>query len=55
MRDAAPDLTLVIACYNEAEHLEASVARLLGVCDLLRLDYEVIFVDDASRDETQRL
>ena len=55
MREAAPDLTLVIACYDEAEHLEASVARLLGVCDLLRLDYEVIFVDDASRDETQRL
>jgi glycosyltransferase involved in cell wall biosynthesis len=49
------DLTLVVPCYNEAEHLEASVARLIETCDLLRIDYEVIFVDDASTDATPAL
>ncbi len=49
------DLTLVIPCYNEAEHLEGSVARLVEGCDLLRIDYELIFVDDASTDGTRSL
>lgn len=55
MTDTPPDLSLVLACYNEAEHLSDSVARLLALCDLLRLRYEVIFVDDGSTDGTREL
>jgi glycosyltransferase involved in cell wall biosynthesis len=52
---AAPavDFTLVVACYNEAPHLEASVAETFRVLDALRWTSEVIFVDDASRDRTR--
>ena len=50
-----PDLSLVIACYNEGEHLIGSVRRLLAVCDALDLTYETIFVDDASTDGTREI
>jgi len=46
------DLTLVVACYNEEPLLEQSVAETLRVLESLRVTYEVIFVDDASRDRT---
>src|SRR5258708_1835501 len=49
------DLSLVIPCYNEASHLEESAAELLRVLEQLRYNYEVVFVDDASRDETQEI
>ena len=50
-----PDLSLVIACYNEEPILEASVSETLRVLDALRTTYEVIFVDDASRDRTAEI
>lgn len=54
MNDAAsPDVTLVIACYNEEPILEASVAETLRVLDALRGRTEIIFVDDSSRDRTR--
>ncbi|MCH8980219.1 MAG: glycosyltransferase [Armatimonadetes bacterium] len=49
------DLSLVIPCYNESIHLIESVARLLHTLDGSRLDYEVVFVDDFSRDNTRTL
>ncbi len=47
------DLSLVIPCYNEAPHLADSVKALREVLDPLRLEYEILFVDDVSRDETR--
>src|SRR5262249_21384302 len=47
------DLSLVIPCYNEGEHLRTSVQTLIEVLDQTRLDYEVVFVDDASQDDTR--
>ncbi len=47
-----PDLSLVLACYNEESILERSVGEIFRVLDSLRLVSEVIFVDDASRDRT---
>ena len=32
---AAPDLTVVVACYQEASHLRASVAELTATLDAL--------------------
>ncbi len=48
-----PDLSLVIACYNEEPILAASMAEVFSVLDALRWTTEVIFVDDRSRDRTR--
>ena len=47
------DLSLVIPCYNEAPHLRGSVDALLEVLERTRLQYELVFVDDVSKDETR--
>ena len=47
------ELSLVLPCYDEAEHIDRSVPRLLSFLDAMALDYEVVFVDDASRDDTR--
>jgi glycosyltransferase involved in cell wall biosynthesis len=49
------DLSVVIPCYNEASHIETSAVALLEVLDQTRYEYEVIFVDDCSQDETRTL
>jgi glycosyltransferase involved in cell wall biosynthesis len=50
-----PHLSLVLACYNEAEHLEASFAEIRDSLEQARFPFEVLFVDDASRDETRAI
>jgi glycosyltransferase involved in cell wall biosynthesis len=54
---ALPDLdvSIVVACYNEVAHLERSVGELVAVLDGTRYRYELIFVDDCSRDGTPDL
>jgi glycosyltransferase involved in cell wall biosynthesis len=51
----APYLSLVLACYNEAEHLEASFAEIRETLEQTTWPFEVIFVDDGSRDRTPEL
>ncbi len=51
-RMAAPDLSLVIACYNEAAHIEDSLPELRSVLDKSGLTYELIIIDDCSSDNT---
>ena len=50
-----PDLSLVIACYNEEPLLEASAQATFEVLDGMRTTSEVIFVDDRSRDRTREI
>jgi glycosyltransferase involved in cell wall biosynthesis len=45
-----PDLSVVIPVYNEEENLPHLWPELRSVLERLRLDFEVIFVDDGSRD-----
>ena len=47
-----PRLSVVIPVYNEEAVLEALFARLYPALDALRLDYELIFVNDGSRDRS---
>jgi polyisoprenyl-phosphate glycosyltransferase len=50
------DLTIVVPCYNEEEVLPELLRRLSGVCDsLLSRNYEIILVDDGSKDRTGSL
>ena len=53
MSAAAAHLSLVLACYNEAEHLEASFAEIRETLEQAAWPFEVIFVDDVSRDGTR--
>jgi len=50
-----PHLSLVLACYNEAEHLEASFAEIKETLEQTSWPFEVVFVDDASRDRTREI
>lgn len=50
---ATPEISIVIACYNEEPHLAASVAEIIGTMEDMRRPYEIIFVDDCSPDGTR--
>jgi undecaprenyl-phosphate 4-deoxy-4-formamido-L-arabinose transferase len=52
---ATPQLSVVIPVYNEEAVLPALFARLYPALDALELDYELIFVDDGSRDRSAAL
>lgn len=49
------DLSLVLACYNEGEIFTQSVKEIISVLDKTDWSYEIIFIDDASIDNTVRL
>ncbi len=52
---AAPLLSVVIPVYNEEPTLPALFARLYPALDALGATYEVLFVDDGSRDRSAAL
>ncbi|OGK21869.1 hypothetical protein A3C23_00790 [Candidatus Roizmanbacteria bacterium RIFCSPHIGHO2_02_FULL_37_13b] len=45
-------LSLVLACFNEAEHLKTSYTTLLTFLKKINRPFEIIFVDDKSKDHT---
>ena len=45
-------LSLVVPCYNEAENVEAFQDAVIGAFEGCGYDYEIIFVDDGSKDAT---
>jgi len=53
--ESRPYLSLVLACYNEQETLLQSFATIRRVLEALHQPYELIFVDDCSRDGTRGL
>ncbi len=52
---ATPQLSVVIPVYNEAAGLAALFERLYPALDQLAVPYEVIFIDDGSRDASAAL
>lgn len=50
---ADPALSVVVACYDEEPHLEESFRQLRIVLDDFRRPWEIVFVDDCSRDGTR--
>lgn len=60
MREGIPlglnmDLSVVIPIYNEEESVEVLYSSIKTACDRTRCDYEIIFVDDGSTDNTYPL
>ena len=45
-------LSLVVPCYNEAENVAAFQDAVISAFDGCGYDYEIVFVDDGSRDAT---
>ena len=50
-----PDLSVVIPVYNEEENLSLLWEELRGVLERLGVAFEVVFVDDGSRDRSAEL
>ncbi len=47
-----PSLSIVIPAYNEQENVKAAVEKISAVAQTLNLDYEILLVNDGSRDRT---
>ena len=45
-------LSLIVPCYNEAENVEAFQKAVIQAFDGCGYDYEIVYVDDGSRDAT---
>ena len=50
-----PDVSVVIPVYNEEDSLPALFTRLYPALDKLKTPYEIVFVDDGSRDKSRAL
>jgi glycosyltransferase involved in cell wall biosynthesis len=51
----APAVSVVVACYNEEETLARSFAEIKETLEDLGRSFEIIFVDDVSRDRTREI
>jgi len=52
----APRLSVIVLVYNELESIAPMHEELMGVLEALDLSYEVLYIDDGSRDgSTERL
>ncbi len=51
----APLLSIVIPVFNEAENLPALHARLTDAMNRLGVEYEIVFVDDGSKDQSPEI
>ncbi|WP_076997675.1 glycosyltransferase [Variovorax sp. KK3] len=54
-RQPGPVLSVVIPVYNEEPGLAALFERIYPALDALALDYEIVFIDDGSRDRSAAL
>ena len=50
-----PDLSVIIPVYNEEEGLPALFTRLYAALDALNFRYEIVFINDGSRDRSAAL
>lgn len=46
------DLSVIVPCFNEEARLGATLERVVGYLDRRRKPYEILVVDDGSRDAT---
>ena len=46
------DVTVVLPCYNEQDHVLLEIARISEALDASEFSYELLVIDDASTDNT---
>lgn len=49
------ELSIIVPCYNEEDNIISFHKAIREILDALQIDGEVIFVNDGSKDRTQRL
>jgi dolichol-phosphate mannosyltransferase len=54
LRDIEPELSVVIPVYNEVENIPVLYAQLVAVLEGANINFEIVFVDDGSSDESVR-
>lgn len=52
---SAIELSLVIPVFNEEENLTELIQRCVAVCDATAKRYEIVFVDDGSKDKSRQI
>src|SRR6266545_898972 len=50
-----PEVSVVLPCYNERDHVELEVKRIRAALDAAGMRHEVICVDDGSTDGTREV
>lgn len=55
VRSRQPTVSIVVPCYNEEEVLDECHRRLTSVLTTIQTDYEIIYVNDGSKDRTSEL
>jgi undecaprenyl-phosphate 4-deoxy-4-formamido-L-arabinose transferase len=50
-----PELSIVIPIYNESAGLAKLFERLYPALDALAMSYEIVFINDGSRDNSPQL
>jgi glycosyltransferase involved in cell wall biosynthesis len=45
-------LSVIFPCYNESILIENSLSKLVSFLDTMQISYEIIFIDDFSRDDS---
>jgi polyisoprenyl-phosphate glycosyltransferase len=55
MNITAPDVSVVLPCFNERDHIELEVKRIRAALEAAGLSFELICVDDGSTDGTREL
>jgi polyisoprenyl-phosphate glycosyltransferase len=51
----APDVTIVLPCYNEQDHVLMELERVTEAMDASEFTYEMLVIDDKSTDHTLRV
>jgi glycosyltransferase involved in cell wall biosynthesis len=52
MQNKAPFISIVVPCYNEAGVIDVFLQEMFAVLERLGRDFEIVFVNDGSRDNT---
>jgi glycosyltransferase involved in cell wall biosynthesis len=50
--DSFPKLSVIVPFYNEEDSIKPMHAAIVAAVDPLRIPYEMVFVDDGSKDAT---
>jgi polyisoprenyl-phosphate glycosyltransferase len=53
--EAVPEVSVVLPCYNERDHVEQEVKRIRAALERAGMSYELICVDDGSTDGTREV